>query len=47
MGAAGLVTARQYAWDRVAEQIMDFYVKTGSRTYEPYGEALRAGEMAL
>jgi phosphatidylinositol alpha-mannosyltransferase len=48
MGACGLVQARQYAWDRVAEQVMDFYVKTGSRAYQAYGgEALSASGMVL
>lgn len=31
MSEAGLVTATQYSWPRVAEQILDFYAKTAQR----------------
>jgi phosphatidylinositol alpha-mannosyltransferase len=31
MGAQGLLTAQQYSWEKVAEQVMDVYVKTGQR----------------
>jgi phosphatidylinositol alpha-mannosyltransferase len=39
MGAAGRLTAGLYAWQRVAEQVIDFYVKTGNRTPAPYPTA--------
>jgi hypothetical protein len=36
MGAAGRETAALYSWERVAEQVMDFYVKTGNRSVASY-----------
>jgi phosphatidyl-myo-inositol alpha-mannosyltransferase len=48
MGDCGRATARLYSWDRVAEQIADFYVKTGLRTFPAYAaETLRTSGMAL
>lgn len=48
MGECGRATARLYSWDRVAEQIADFYVKTGLRTFPAYAsETLRTSGMAL
>ncbi|HEX6509503.1 MAG TPA: glycosyltransferase family 4 protein [Chloroflexota bacterium] len=36
MGERGLLTAAEYSWPRVAEQILDFYVRTANRSYLPY-----------
>jgi phosphatidylinositol alpha-mannosyltransferase len=36
MGEQGQVTAQQYAWERVAEQVLDLYIKTGTRTLTSY-----------
>ncbi len=41
-GSAGLVTARQYSWPRVAEQIVDFYVKSGNRVLASYASSTLA-----
>lgn len=35
LGTNGLQTAAQYAWPRIAEQILDLYVKTGLRSLPP------------
>ncbi|HZS94667.1 MAG TPA: glycosyltransferase family 4 protein, partial [Chloroflexota bacterium] len=35
IGSAGLITARRYSWQSIAEQVLDFYVKTGTRS-APY-----------
>lgn len=42
MGRRGLETVAQYSWPRVAEQIMDFYVKTGDRSLHFYTPAVAA-----
>jgi hypothetical protein len=31
MGEAGIETAAQYSWEHIAEQIIDLYIRTGSR----------------
>lgn len=31
MGAAGMETAAQYSWSRIAEQVLDLYARTGNR----------------
>ena len=36
MGAWGLQTAARYSWQSIAEQVMDFYLKTGTRILPPY-----------
>ena len=36
MGARGVATASEYSWQRVAEQVLDFYVKTGERSFPSY-----------
>ena len=36
MGARGVATAAEYSWQRVAEQVLDFYVKTGERSFPSY-----------
>lgn len=38
MGVRGRETARQYAWPRIAEYVLDFYVQTGLRS-GPFYEA--------
>jgi phosphatidylinositol alpha-mannosyltransferase len=48
MGQRGRETARLYSWDRIAEQVVDFYVRTGTRTFPTYAaEALSASRLAL
>jgi phosphatidylinositol alpha-mannosyltransferase len=42
MGEAGRATAALYSWQRIADQIMDFYVKTGSRSVAPYTQSVAA-----
>lgn len=42
MGAAGRETATQYAWGRIAEQVLEFYDKTGARTFPSYSPAVAA-----
>ena len=42
LGAEGMRTAEQYSWPRVAEQILDFYAKTGQRTLTAYQTASMA-----
>jgi phosphatidylinositol alpha-mannosyltransferase len=42
MGAFGEQTAQQYSWTRIAEQVVDFYVETGRRTFPSYTPALAA-----
>jgi phosphatidylinositol alpha-mannosyltransferase len=39
MGEHGRVTALQYSWERVAEQVLDLYIKTGTRTLTSYSAA--------
>jgi phosphatidylinositol alpha-mannosyltransferase len=39
LGAQGLITAQEYSWRRVAEQVLDFYVKTGTRSIPTYSTA--------
>lgn len=36
MGEAGLRTAQFYSWPRIAEQVLDFYVKTAARGQPTY-----------
>ena len=36
MGTAGMETAKQYSWEKVAEQVLDFYIKTGTRSMSTY-----------
>ena len=36
LGANGLISAQEYSWPRIAEQIVDFYVKTGLRSLREY-----------
>lgn len=36
MSARGLRTAAEYSWQRVAEQILDFYVRTANRSFPSY-----------
>lgn len=36
MGARALEAAQQYSWARIAEQVLDLYVKTGDRALQPY-----------
>lgn len=44
----GMAAAREYGWDRIAEQILDFYVKTGTRTFPAYAaDALRTSGLVL
>jgi phosphatidylinositol alpha-mannosyltransferase len=38
-GARGRLTALQYAWPRIADQVLDFYVKTANRAYPTYSLA--------
>ncbi|HCG03397.1 MAG TPA: glycosyltransferase family 1 protein [Chloroflexi bacterium] len=48
MGQRGRETARLYSWDRIAEQVVDFYVRTGTRTFPTYAaEALSTSGLAL
>jgi phosphatidylinositol alpha-mannosyltransferase len=42
MGRRGLETAKEYSWPRVAEQILDFYIKTGNRTMRTYATSVFA-----
>jgi phosphatidylinositol alpha-mannosyltransferase len=42
LGAAGLETAALYSWQRVADQILDFYVKTGNRALPTYPSSVYA-----
>lgn len=42
MGEAGRERAAQYSWDRIAEQVMDFYIKTGDRTVASYTPTVAA-----
>jgi phosphatidylinositol alpha-mannosyltransferase len=39
LGARGRLTAAQYSWPRIAEQVLDFYVKTAARSYPTYSPA--------
>lgn len=41
MGAAGLETAQQYSWPRVAEQVIDLYIEKGKRS-QPYSTSVFA-----
>jgi hypothetical protein len=36
MGGRGMLTASDYSWQRVAEQVLDFYVRTESRSFPSY-----------
>jgi phosphatidylinositol alpha-mannosyltransferase len=36
MGQHGLITAREYSWQHIAEMVVDFYVKTGERSIPSY-----------
>jgi phosphatidylinositol alpha-mannosyltransferase len=36
MGVAGMTTATEYSWPRIAEQILDFYVRTSNRAFQAY-----------
>jgi phosphatidylinositol alpha-mannosyltransferase len=42
LGEAGRETAALYAWERVADQIIDFYIKTGNRALPPYPASVYA-----
>ncbi|MGI8826069.1 MAG: glycosyltransferase family 4 protein [Chloroflexota bacterium] len=39
MGRRGLETSSQYSWQRIAEQLLDLYVKTGERAVASYSPA--------
>ncbi len=39
MGQRGILTAAEYSWERVAEQILEFYVKTANRSLTSYTAA--------
>ena len=47
LGAQGQQTAAHYSWRGVAEEVLDFYVKTGLRTLPPYAESVLAASHAL
>jgi phosphatidylinositol alpha-mannosyltransferase len=47
MGARGIETALQYSWDKVAEQVLDLYVRTGQRSAPKYSAASVAAWSAL
>ncbi|HEX8919781.1 MAG TPA: glycosyltransferase family 4 protein [Chloroflexota bacterium] len=47
MGNWGLLTAARYSWTNVAEQVLDFYVKTGMRTRPLYTQPLVAAGQVL
>jgi phosphatidylinositol alpha-mannosyltransferase len=47
MGARGQDTAAHYSWERVAEQIVDLYVKTGMRSPSAYSAFSLAAWSAL
>jgi phosphatidylinositol alpha-mannosyltransferase len=36
MGERGVRTAAEYSWQSVAEQVLDFYVRTGNRSFASY-----------
>lgn len=36
MGEYGARTAALYSWEHIAEQVLDFYVRTANRAYAPY-----------
>jgi phosphatidylinositol alpha-mannosyltransferase len=40
MGERGLHTASLYSWQRIAEDVLDFYVKTGLRTLPSYAASI-------
>jgi len=42
MGQAGLLTAAQYSWRNVAEQILDLYLRTGARHQSLYPSSTMA-----
>jgi phosphatidylinositol alpha-mannosyltransferase len=42
MSMAGRETAALYSWVRVADQILDFYIKTGTRALPPYPASVYA-----
>lgn len=42
MGVMGRETAQLYSWETVAEQILDFYVKTGTRASAEYSPSVAA-----
>ncbi len=42
MGRAGLLTAGEYSWDHIAEQVLDFYAKTAHRSLAPYSASALA-----
>jgi phosphatidylinositol alpha-mannosyltransferase len=42
MGQCGRETAALYSWERIADQVLDFYVKTGTRASAPYAEPVAA-----
>jgi len=39
MGERGVQTAAEYSWQHVAEQVLDFYVRTGNRSFPEYAPA--------
>ena len=42
MGQLGRESAALYAWERVAEQVLDFYLRTGTRASAPYSATVAA-----
>lgn len=47
MGAWGLQTASRYSWEGIAEQVIDFYLKTGLRVVPPYPTSILAATNPL
>ena len=42
LGATGLETALDYSWTRIAEQVLDFYARTGTRSIPAMPSSLYA-----
>jgi phosphatidylinositol alpha-mannosyltransferase len=47
LGQNGLTTASLYSWRRIAEEVLDFYVKTGVRTLPSYAASVLAASNLL